>query len=65
MFQNNPILNLFSEDCNISAFFSKSNALIRDKNKRNRMIIDCGNKCGIKWKNCIETKINFLKIQYC
>lgn len=29
------------------------------------MIIDCGNKCGIKWKNGIETKINFLKIKNC
>lgn len=31
----------------------------------NRMIIDCGNKCGIKCKTNGETNLNFLKIKNC
>lgn len=29
------------------------------------MIIDCGNKCGIKFKTNVETNLNFLKIKNC
>ncbi|CAD8099915.1 unnamed protein product [Paramecium sonneborni] len=78
MFKQNPILNLFSNDCDMSQFFLKNrqlnnirrlDMLIRDEkrqdNKLKRMIIDCGNKCGIRNSRVSKNEISFMQIKHC
>ncbi|CAD8080380.1 unnamed protein product [Paramecium primaurelia] len=78
MFKQNPILNLFSDDCDISSFFCQNRQLnklkMQDMVKRTnqgydqklkRIIIDCGNKCGIKNLRENKNEITFMKIRNC
>ncbi|CAK90503.1 unnamed protein product (macronuclear) [Paramecium tetraurelia] len=78
MFKQNPILNLFSDDFDISSFFCQNRQLNKLKRqdivkktdqsydyRLKRMIIDCGNKCGIKYLRPNKNQITFMKIRNC